>query len=92
MAEVSMEQQRFKNTVGRLLFELLYGSSFESSKGLSRTFKVPVMAKQCNVRASHLVKILKFSKDAGLLDKLEIDYKTVNVTLAAPVGIKKKAE
>jgi len=86
----SRENTRFKNTIGRLMFELLYGELCVSSKGLTRTFKIPAMAKQCNIRADQLIKNLRILHDGDLLETLHIDYKDVTLKLAPPHGIKKK--
>ena len=90
MADNSRKQRRYRNTVGRVVVELLYGSTFESSKGLSRVISLSDFSKRCNIRIDNLIEILEFMETVDMVDSLVVSRKTATIKIAPPVGIRKK--
>jgi len=87
---VGRKQERYKNRVGRILTEILYGNKFDDAKGLTRVINLSSFSKHLQYSQPDIVEYLRFMEGSGLLEDLRIDYKTIYLTIAPPVGIKRK--
>jgi len=84
---VNKKVEKYKNRVGRILFELLYGSVFEEARGLSRTVSLQKLSRHLQYSQPDIVGYLEYMKGADLLTDLTINYKTISLTLAPPKGV-----
>ena len=75
---VNKKVEKYKNRVGRILFELLYGSVFEEARGLSRTISLQKLSRHLQYSQPDIVGYLEYMKGADLLTDLTINYKTIS--------------
>lgn len=67
---------RWKNTVGRVALELLFGDLVEWEGNVGRT-DLTALARRTNLRPCRLVEYLEEMKTLGYLSRLDIHYKTI---------------
>ena len=82
---------RWKNTVGRVALELMFGDLVEWENN-SGTVNLTALARRINVRPVRLVEYLEEMKSLGYLSKLSINYKTITFRFRTTKWSERKAD